>query len=134
MSQADVEVVARCFAAYSERGVDGLLECLDPEIEWQSRIDLPDADLYRGHDGVRRLNERFEEDLEGMYYELEELIDAGDGLVVFVFHWGGTGRGSGARVESRDEAWLFRVSGSNVIRVDEYRNKQEAMEAARVLA
>jgi ketosteroid isomerase-like protein len=104
MSEAEVQVVARAGQAYTERGVDGLLEFAHPEIEWRTRSDLPDSDLYEGHDGVRRLYARFEEDLDEMYYEPEELIDAGDARVVMVLRWGGAGKASGAQAEVQGEA------------------------------
>ena len=127
MSEAEVEVVRRAAAAWVEGGVEAMLGFVDPEIEWLTRPDLPDSDLYKGHDGVRRLYQRFEEDLEDMYYEPDELIDAGD-RVVLVFHWGGRGRGSGIQVEERGEAWVLRVSGGKIVRVDEYPNRQQALE------
>jgi ketosteroid isomerase-like protein len=128
MSEAEVDVVRRAAEAWAEGGVEAMLEFADPEVEWQSRADLPDSDLYKGHDGVRRLYARFEEDLEDTYYEPLELIDAGE-RVIMVFDWGGTGRASGIQVEERGEAWVFRVTGGKVVRVDEYPNKQDALEA-----
>jgi ketosteroid isomerase-like protein len=132
VSEAEVQVVAQAGQAYQERGVDGLLEFAHPEIEWRTRADLPDSDLYEGHDGVRRLYARFEEDLEGMYYEPEELIDIGDDRVLMVFRWGGTGRASGVQAEVQGEAWVMKIVGDKVVRVDEFANKQEALEAAGV--
>jgi ketosteroid isomerase-like protein len=128
MSEAEVDVVRRAAEAWAKGGVEAMLKFADPGIEWQSRVDLPDTDLYKGHDGVRRLYARFEEDLENTYYEPLELIDAGD-RVVMVFNWGGRGRGSGIEVEERGEAWVFRIAEGNVIRVDEYPNKKEALKA-----
>ncbi|HEY3193252.1 MAG TPA: hypothetical protein VGJ61_10735 [Solirubrobacterales bacterium] len=52
MSEAEVDVVRRAGEAYTERGIESFLEFLNPEVEWRSRADLPDTDLYTGHDGV----------------------------------------------------------------------------------
>jgi ketosteroid isomerase-like protein len=128
MSEADVQVVQAAAQAWAEGGVEAMLELADPEVEWQSRQDLPDSDLYKGHEGVRRLYARFADELDGIYFEPVEVLDA-DRRVIMVFNWGGTGRASGIKVEERGEAWVFRVVGGKILRVDEYPNKDEALNA-----
>jgi ketosteroid isomerase-like protein len=129
MSEAEVEVVRRAAEAWAAGGVEALLELADLEIEWRSRSDLPDSDLYEGHDGVRRLYQLFADELEDMYFEPVEMIDAEDGVVVLVLNWGGKGRSSGIQIEERGEAWVMRVANGKVVRVDEYPNKNEALKA-----
>ena len=130
MSQENVEIVRRAGEAWKLGGVAAMLEFLDPKIEGRVRPDLPAAGTYRGHDGVKRLFERFEDVLEDQGYEPQEFIDAGE-LVVMPLQWWGRGRLSGVEVaERRGETWVFTVRDGTIAAVQEYRNKREALEAA----
>jgi ketosteroid isomerase-like protein len=130
MSEENVEIVRRAYEAFARGGGKALLDFLDPQVEWDVRSDLPDSDTYRGHEGMLRLFDTFDEVLDESWYEPQELIDAGDQVVV-VLRWGGRGKTSGAVFEERDETWIFTVRDGKVIRVKEYATKGEALEAAR---
>jgi hypothetical protein len=54
--------------------MDSILQFLAPEIEWKVRTDLPDAQLYRGHEGIRDLMSHFDEVMEHMWFQAHELI------------------------------------------------------------
>ena len=129
MAESEIEVVRSVFAAFAERGTEGLLEHLDPEVEWRVRRDLPDAQVYRGHEGIRTLMSRFDEVVEEPYYEPAEVLDAGKRVVVLL-RWGGRGRGSGVEFEEREETWVIEVEDGKVVRVEEYPNRAAAMAAA----
>jgi ketosteroid isomerase-like protein len=107
-----------------------LFDVLSPDIEWHVRSDLPDAGIYRGHEGVRQLLGRFEEILDEMWIRPEEFIDAGEETVIVPLRWGGTGKGSGVEVEERGETWVFNVRDEKIVRVNEYGTRAEALEAA----
>ena len=129
MASATVEIVRRSFDAWGRGGVDTALEFLDPDVEWRVRADLPDAATYHGHDGIRQLFARFEEVLEDMGYEAQEYIDAGNRVVV-PLHWWGRGRLSGVEVAERQgETWVLTVRDGRITEVEEYRHKQQALEA-----
>jgi ketosteroid isomerase-like protein len=129
VSQENVEIVRRSWDAWGRGGVDAMLEFLDPQVEWRVRADLPDAGTYRGHEGIRQLIARFEEVLEDMGVEAQEYIDAGDRVVV-PLHWWGRGRLSGVEVAERQgETWVLTVGDGRITKVEEYRHKQEALEA-----
>lgn len=109
--------------------VEALLEHLSPEIEWTIRSDLPEAGTYRGHDGIRELVGLFDEALEEVGYEPGEYIDAGEKVVV-PLQWWGRGRGSGAMVSERQgETWVFTVREGMIVKVTEYRQRAQALEA-----
>jgi ketosteroid isomerase-like protein len=93
------------------------------------RADLPDAGTYHGHEGIRQLVARFEQALEDMGFEVQEYIDAGE-RVVAPLHWWGRGRLSGIEVAERQgETWVFTVRDRQITKVEEYRYKQEALDA-----
>jgi ketosteroid isomerase-like protein len=57
--------VAREILGWNERGVDAIVESLDPAVEWHPPRESMEPGTYRGHDGVRdyfgRLREIFED-------------------------------------------------------------------------
>ena len=86
-----------------------VLDFLAPEIEWKVRTDLPDARLYRGHEGIRELMSHFDEVMEDMWFQHRELIAVGEEQVLAPLRWGGRGKGSGVDFDEGREAWLFTV-------------------------
>ena len=131
MSEAEVEVVRRAGEAYSQRGTDGVVEFLDPEIVWNARADLPDAGTYRGPDGFRHLMARFEEVMDDMHYEPVDIMDLGERVVAQI-RWGGKGKASGVDVEESEETWIFTVRAVKIVQVDEFATREAALEAAGV--
>jgi ketosteroid isomerase-like protein len=129
MSQENVEVVHSAFRAFEEGGIDQLLGLLHPEIEWEARLDLPDSEVYRGHDGVRRLVARFAEVIEDIWIRPREVIDAGDRVIV-PLRWGGRGRSSGVEFEEVEETWVYSFRNGKIARIQEYASKDQALEAA----
>jgi ketosteroid isomerase-like protein len=129
MSEESVEVARAMFEAYREGGADSILDHLAPDVEWEVRADLPDADVYRGHEGFRRLIAGFTEVTDEMWYRPEELISAGEGQVVVPIRWGGRGRGSGVEFEERRETWVLTVRAGKVARVREFATRDEALQA-----
>jgi ketosteroid isomerase-like protein len=110
------------------KGRESVFEFLAPDVEWEARSDLPDAEIYTGHDGVRALFARFRDVMDEMWFQPEEFILAGEQVVV-PLRWGGRGRGSGVPFEER-EAWAFTVRDGAITRVKEYATTQAALEAA----
>jgi ketosteroid isomerase-like protein len=130
VSRENVELLERCWEAVARRGPEALLDFADPALEWHVRQDLPDAGVYRGHQGFRALLERFDEAFEEQGYEPVEFIDAGGEVVVVPLRWWGRGRGSGATVVERYETWVFTVRERRIASVCEFRTRDEALEAA----
>jgi ketosteroid isomerase-like protein len=110
------------------KGREAVFEFLAPDVEWQARSDLPDVEIYTGHEGVRALFARFRDVMDEMWFQPEEFILAGEQVVV-PLRWGGRGRGSGLPFEER-EAWAFTVRDGVITRVKEYATTQAALEAA----
>ena len=94
MSQADVELLCRMFELFSERenDWDALFELVGPDIVWEVRSDFPDAGIYTGHEGFRRLNAAFDEVVDETWYVPLEYIPTGNQVVVPI-RWGGMGLG-----------------------------------------
>jgi ketosteroid isomerase-like protein len=129
MSQENVDIIAAGFAGF---GTGRFFEVLDPDVTWESRPDLPDSAVYRGHEGVRKLLGRFSEVMDGIWFRPEELIPIGHDHVAVPLRWGGTGKGSGVAVEETRETWLFTMREGKVVRVQEFPTREQALEAAGV--
>jgi ketosteroid isomerase-like protein len=128
MPHGHVQVVRAYFTARSEKGREGVFAFLSRDVVWESRADLPDTQTYTGHDGVRALFSRFRDVMDDMWFEPDDLILAGDRVVV-PLRWGGRGKGSGVVFEER-EAWVFTVGDGVIVRVEEYGTREAALEAA----
>ena len=131
MSQENVEIVRRVSDAYNRRDVGAMLDELHPEVEWHPRLQLQlggGATVYRGHQGVHRGIRELEEAFSEIQAEQSEFRDFGE-RVVAIGHLRGRGKESGAITES-PLAWIVEFKSGKVIRVREYLDPEEALEAA----
>lgn len=88
MSQANVELARRAYEEVnSVRSRDGALRWLnefcDPDIEWDfSRRGL-DGAVYHGYEGWLGFAEQFRGVWQEFHREIQEILDAGDSVVIF---------------------------------------------------
>ena len=127
MSQENVEIVRRAYEAFAHADIAATLAALDPEIEWQTREDLPDAATHRGYEEVGAWIARWLESWQDFKLETEEFIDAGD-YVVVPTRQSGAGSESGAYTEFH-ETHVWKLSDGRATRIVEYQTKAEALEA-----
>ena len=134
MSEQNVEVVRQMFEAFQEglaRGNPGAAfdsGTLAADAEWQTS-DRMGAEVFRGREGFMEFMRRWTEDFEGWGIQLEQVIDAGDDRVVGLLHQSATGKGSGVPVEL-NLAIVYELDAGRVIRMCNYTNQAEALEAA----
>ena len=70
MATENLEIVRRGFEAFNRDGVDGILPFIDPDFEATTPPDLAsEPDTYRGHEGVRRWFDSFDEVMEGIRWD-----------------------------------------------------------------
>jgi len=129
MSEENVEIVRRSFAAISEGDVEGLLELYDQDVQFLpltgTRVE---SGGYQGHDGVRA----YFAEVADVWDELRPYADnvetIGDDVVVM----GGCAvRGRGSRAESDSPmAWVITVRGGKIVSHRGYRSSDDALEAA----
>jgi ketosteroid isomerase-like protein len=131
MSQEDMEAFKRGADAYNRRDVEGLLEELDPEVEWHSALLIPfggEATSSRGHDGVREVLREVNEALDEIHLEYSDIRDLGDRIVA-IGRIRTRGRQSGA-VTELDFGTVSDMKNGKSIRIWTYLDPQEALEAA----
>lgn len=100
MANGNVESVARLYDLYRRGDYDAMLERVEPDLEVDLTERLPDEPVLHGRDAYRDFLERNLHTWSEFGVEVEELLDAGDAVVVFVRSIG-IGRESGATVEER---------------------------------
>ena len=130
MSQEKIQIIRGAFEAFQGRGAEPAFAFLAPDVEWKVRPDLPDAGIYEGHDGVRKLLSRFTDVMEDMWFRPEEFIQVNEEEFVVPVRWGGRGKGSGLDFEESRETWMFVVRDSKIVRVKEFATREQALEAA----
>jgi ketosteroid isomerase-like protein len=129
MSRENVEMIERVLDQAQHNPV-ALWEILDDEVRWDvGALDIPDAGAtyWRGPEGVREFFRRWVGPFDEWGYEVAEVIDAGDSVVVHIHQWG-RGKGSGATVKSHFwQVWTIR--DGKVVRGTHHSEKAEALEA-----
>jgi ketosteroid isomerase-like protein len=81
MSQENINIVLRCVEAFDRGDYEAALQALDPGIEYDLSH-FPDGRVYRGRDGVREAFRIWLGTWEDYRQERDELIDAGDDVIV----------------------------------------------------
>jgi limonene-1,2-epoxide hydrolase len=82
MSEENVEIVRRTYEATNCGDYDTAESYIHPEIEFHTYGRSPEAGVYRGKEAVREYNQGLFQKFESIRFELEELDDAGDRVVV----------------------------------------------------
>jgi ketosteroid isomerase-like protein len=129
MSEENVEVVRKAID-YEYHGVGGRAEAeaiFDPDVV-MNPIHVIDEQPSYGPHAMRDDWERWASAFEELKVTFEEIIDAGDQVVV-VAHHEGRGRGSGVEVDARFYE-IYTLREGKVSRVDEYTEREEALKAA----
>jgi ketosteroid isomerase-like protein len=128
MSQENVELCARGFAAMNRQDLDAFLELMDRQVEGIPRLAAMEG-VYHGHGGILRWWNALFGAFPDLTFELGETRDLGD-LTFTPVRLSGRGSGSGAPV---DEAiWhLAWWEDGKCTRWGIYNTEEEALDAAR---
>jgi ketosteroid isomerase-like protein len=131
MSRENVAAFKRALDAYNRRDVEAFVTEFDPAAEWQS-LNLVmfgrESTVYRGHDGIRGFMREVDEAFADVRVEFLEARDLGEHIVV-VGHLRARGRASGAETDS-PIAWVVEFANGRVVRMRDYLDPGEALEAA----
>lgn len=132
MSQENVERIRRGYETFNRGDLAGAAEGFDPNIEWVLHLNLPDTppdETYRGREEVVRFWQTWRAAFTDFRIELEEVIDAGDKVIVLAGVRGrGTESGADVKTPSFPQVWTFGDDGRPV-RVEMYQSRVEALEA-----
>ncbi|MCD6015082.1 MAG: alpha/beta fold hydrolase [Solirubrobacterales bacterium] len=129
MSEKNVEIVRRYFAAYDSGGLDAVAEFWHPDIEWRAVEGyIDDVGVIRGPDGMRQYYEQWEETFDAIRIEIEELIEEDD-QVVAVLRSVGRMKDSDAEIDIR-YAVVISIRDGKIARGREYATREQALETA----
>jgi ketosteroid isomerase-like protein len=127
MSRENVELVRRQHEHFNRTG-ELLAEIFDRGVEWMAAREDPDAATHRGLEAIRGYFAQWVGMFESIDLRADELIDAGDKVFAWI-RFSGQGEASGATVEMEQaQIWSFR--DGQVVRVEEYFDRAEGLEAA----
>jgi ketosteroid isomerase-like protein len=103
-----------------------MLDACDPQIEWAPLE--AEGKVFRGRRGIVRILEAWYEAMEEWHVEPEDIVDAGDSLLMRA-RIKARGRRSGLPIEQRGQA-VFRMREGRVLRCEEFADLHAAREAA----
>ena len=134
MSQENVEIVRRNFAAINQGGAEAAISggLWSPDCVWDpSPSGIPGLGVYRGYNEIRSA---LEDDwfgafpLEEWEIVVEELIDHGD-QVIAITRQRGRGASSGAAVDL-EQVHIATLRDGQIVRLDSYLDREKALKAA----
>ena len=125
-----VRLCVRTYGAFNRRDLPVFLGLFHPEVVYDMShvAGWPEKQSYDGHSGLSEMaNDWFA--TWDFWFELERVIDLGGNHCVVMANDRMTGTGSGVALESVLWTQVATVRRGLCIRVDNYTNRQEALEA-----
>jgi ketosteroid isomerase-like protein len=131
VSEGNVEIVRKMFAAWNRRDYAAAQTAFDPEVVTEMATGTDVDGTYEGYDGMWRLM-RFWGAFSEFHSEVEEAVAEGDEVFTTVHHHG-RGKASGAEVEMTN--WqVFTFRGGRVVHYRVYGDRKRALGAAGISA
>ena len=131
MSERRVQLVRQGFDAWNEGDPSWVLKHMSPQVEWVTPPTDPYAGTYRGHEGVEEFWTRWRTAVGELRFDVDELIDAGDQVVV-IARRSAYNPTTGLQI-SDAIAQVFTFDPADVcVRVEEYHGREAALRAAGV--
>jgi ketosteroid isomerase-like protein len=127
ISEQNLEITRRFVEAFDRDGPDGLIDLLDPEVEYVEDPKFPQAGVYRGRDAVLRQWREFWASFEDYHVEVEDRFAVGD-RVVTICRESGRGAASGVPV-NRPTGYVHTFRAGKVVRVEIFLDPADALEA-----
>jgi ketosteroid isomerase-like protein len=129
VGREQVEVVTRALDAWNRGDVDAMVAYTAPDGEYAIAEQNPNARLLRGRDEIADYLRDWLDTVHGLHYEIGELRDAGDAVVVLGTMTGRVGSDDGPELTA-DLGFVLRFEGNAVVRTEEYLDLPNALAAA----
>jgi uncharacterized protein len=127
MRPDDLAVVRAAYDAFADGDLEKLRTFLAPDIVWRTTPEVPFMGNYVGLDEFLRGMGEWTGAFEGITTEVEEMIDAGENVIVR-HRMRGRGRDSGVEVDL-EICQVVAVRDGKLIRMHDYSTRQEALQA-----
>lgn len=131
MSQENVEIVRGGFSALAQGDFESFFSVLDEDVEWVNPSYAVEPGTRRGTAEFRGALDRMRATWGDIRLEVDEVVEAGETVVVVTGRWTGEGAGSGVQLENTFSS-LLTLRNGKVVRYEWFRNEAEALEAAGV--
>ena len=125
MSQENVEIARKAIEAWNAGDMDGLRDLYDPDAVYATPSDWIGGP-YLGRDAIMEQFAEIRDIWTGGSFDRVDVVDAGDRVVVQVAFHGDT-RGLPL---STDVAWVYTMREGLITRLEFFRSRGEALEAA----
>jgi ketosteroid isomerase-like protein len=127
MSEENVEIVRRHIDAYGSGDYEAALAAYHPEVVCDATV-RPEGRIYRGREGVAEAIRVWAGTWDEWRWEIEELIDARDKVLMVVREFA-RGKGSGVNVVQQT-FWVYTLRGGQIVHAEVLVDRDEALEAA----
>jgi ketosteroid isomerase-like protein len=130
LPDAEAVAVVRAFFEVAAEDDEGLSASLDPDVVWfGTRGGLDEAQVLRGPEAVLEYMREIREPWEQYDFQVERLIEIGDGGVVVFMHETAQSRHGGPAMQS-DTAMIMKVRHRKIVEMTGYLDRDEAVRAA----
>jgi ketosteroid isomerase-like protein len=135
VSRENVEIVRALAEAFQGRDHERPFDFYAADIEWDASLHpAPDvAGVYRGHEGVRTCWRRWLSAWQDLEFEVEDVRDAGDDVVMLVRNHRQLGRHSGIVTEVPPYAMVFTFCAGKVVRFRFFPEQRSTLKAVGLL-
>ena len=123
MAAEHVELVKRIYDAWDRE--QSARDFISEDVEYVNPSYAVESGVRHGRSAFRAVRDTYEDYM----LEVDEFIDAGDGLVVVLARYTGTGRASGVRIEG-EQGFVWTVRDGQAVRFQWFQSHGEAVEAA----
>jgi ketosteroid isomerase-like protein len=130
MSEENIELLGRAVEAFNQHDMEALVELTSTDFEFMPYLaTLIETTTYLGHEGLDKYFADAESAWEEIHVRLDDVRDAGHGLIYSSGELYGRGRASGLEVRV-PLAWVSEISDGKLTRLQSYQSAAEALEAA----
>jgi ketosteroid isomerase-like protein len=132
MSEENVKVINKIYEAFNQGNFPAVLDLFDPTIEWIAAENSPLADRspYHGLDEIREgVFMRIAAGFEGLTVKVDELLDAGDKVVVLGFY-DGIRKATGKRIHAQ-VAHIWTIAAGKVTTFQQYTDTYQLAESGK---
>jgi hypothetical protein len=126
MSRERVERVLAGYAAFNRGEFEAVLAELGDEVRWEVLDMMPEQGPHVGPEGIMRFWASWAETFSEFRAEIEEVIDAGEHVVV-TMHVSGRGHGSDAELSTPTFAQIWTFKEDQLTRVRMVSDKDQAL-------
>lgn len=132
VSQGNIELANSIYKAFNQGDFAAVLDVLDPRIEWVAADSSPLADRspYHGLDEVRDgVFERIAAGFPGLTIRVDELLDAGDKVVMLGVYLG-VFKPTGKRIQAQ-VAHIWTIAAGKAVKFQQYTDTYRLAEAVK---